>query len=64
MAARQYYETAANLGDTDAMEEAAWCYLEGFGGSKDKVRGAYVLHLCVCSGSASAHVAPCLSTAL
>lgn len=38
VAARQYYETAANLGDTDAMEEAAWCYLEGFGGNKDKVR--------------------------
>lgn len=38
VAARQYYETAANLGDTDAMEEAAWCYLEGFGGGKDKVR--------------------------
>lgn len=36
-AARQYYETAANLGDTDAMNEAAWCYLEGFGGGKDKV---------------------------
>lgn len=38
VAARQYYETAANLGDTDAMNEAAWCYLEGFGGKKDKVR--------------------------
>ena len=37
VAARQYYETAANLGDTDAMGEAAWCYLEGFGGPKDKV---------------------------
>ena len=37
VAARQYYETAANLGDTDAMHEAAWCYLEGFGGKKDKV---------------------------
>ncbi|EXJ71252.1 uncharacterized protein A1O5_05058 [Cladophialophora psammophila CBS 110553] len=36
VAARQYYETAANLGDTDAMNEAAWCYLEGFGGKKDK----------------------------
>lgn len=36
-AARQYYETAANLGDTDAMDAAAWCYLEGFGGKKDKV---------------------------
>ena len=38
VAARQYYETAANLGDTDAMDEAAWCLLEGFGGGKDKVR--------------------------
>ncbi len=37
VAARQYYETAANLGDTDAMNEAAWCYVEGFGGKKDKV---------------------------
>ncbi|RMJ26543.1 hypothetical protein PHISP_02590 [Aspergillus sp. HF37] len=36
-AARQYYETAANLGDSDAMNEAAWCYLEGFGGKKDKL---------------------------
>jgi TPR repeat protein len=44
VAARQYYETAANLGDTDAMEEAAWCYLEGFGGSKDKVRRSLLLH--------------------
>jgi TPR repeat protein len=38
VAARQYYETAANLGDTDAMDQVAWCYLEGFGGKKDKVR--------------------------
>ena len=38
VAARQYYETAANLGDTDAMNDAAWCYLEGVGGKKDKVR--------------------------
>jgi TPR repeat protein len=38
-AARQYFETAANLGDTDAMNEVAWCYLEGFGGKKDKVSG-------------------------
>lgn len=37
VAARHYYETAANLGDTDAMNEAAWCYMEGFGGKKDKV---------------------------
>lgn len=38
LAAKQYYETAANLGDTDAMNEVAWCYLEGFGCKKDKVR--------------------------
>ena len=37
-AAKQYYETAANLGDTDAMNEVAWCYVEGFGTKKDKVR--------------------------
>lgn len=36
IAAKQYYETAANLGDTDAMNEVAWCYLEGFGCKKDK----------------------------
>ncbi|KPM34870.1 hypothetical protein AK830_g11710 [Neonectria ditissima] len=35
-AAKQYYETAANLGDTDAMNEIGWCYLEGFGCKKDK----------------------------
>lgn len=48
-AARQYYETAANLGDTDAMNEVGWCYLEGFGGKKDKVRvpSAYVYILCL-----------------
>lgn len=43
-AARQYYETAANLGDTDAMNEAAWCYLEGFGGKKDKVSCHFYSH--------------------
>lgn len=37
MGARQYFETAANLGDTDALNETAWCYLEGFGGRNDKV---------------------------
>jgi hypothetical protein len=44
-AARQYFETAANLGDTDAMNEVAWCYLEGFGGKKDKVRLIAILRL-------------------
>ncbi|KAI9677936.1 MAG: hypothetical protein M1829_002433 [Trizodia sp. TS-e1964] len=38
IAAKQYYETAANLGDTDAMNEVAWCYLEGFGVKKDKTK--------------------------
>jgi TPR repeat protein len=37
VAAKQYYETAANMGDTDAMNEVAWCYVEGFGCKKDKV---------------------------
>ncbi|KAH8203591.1 hypothetical protein TruAng_002224 [Truncatella angustata] len=36
VAAKNYYETAANLGDSDAMNEAAWCYLQGFGCKKDK----------------------------
>lgn len=40
-AARSYYETAANLGDTDAMNEVARCYEEGFGGKKDKVSGSF-----------------------
>lgn len=42
VAARQYYETAANLGDADAMNDAAWCYLEGVGGKKDKVGNEYL----------------------
>lgn len=44
VAAREYYETAANLGDTDAMNEVAWCYLEGFGCRKDKVRSTLFVH--------------------
>ncbi|KAM3419294.1 hypothetical protein BST61_g5231 [Cercospora zeina] len=51
VAARQYYETAANLGDTDAMEEAAWCYVEGFGGAKDKFKAAQYLRLAEEKGS-------------
>ena len=38
--ARTYYEVAANLGDVDACREAAWSWLEGFGGAKDKKRAA------------------------
>ena len=37
VAARKYYETAANLGDTDAMNEVARCYENGQGGPKDRV---------------------------
>ena len=37
LAAKHYYETAANLGDVDAMNEVAWCYETGFGAVKDKV---------------------------
>ncbi|OAA73227.1 Tetratricopeptide-like helical [Cordyceps fumosorosea ARSEF 2679] len=40
-AAKEFYETAANLGDTDAMNETAWCYLNGFGcDKKDKFQAA------------------------
>lgn len=46
VAAKQYYETAANLGDTDAMNEVAWCYLEGFGTKKDKVRQGLLFRHC------------------
>ncbi|PYH81671.1 HCP-like protein [Aspergillus uvarum CBS 121591] len=51
VAARQYYETAANLGDTDAMNEVAWCYLEGFGGKKDKFAAAKYYRLAEEKGS-------------
>jgi TPR repeat protein len=51
VAAKQYYETAANLGDTDAMNEAAWCYLEGFGCKKDKYQAARYYRLAEKSGS-------------
>ncbi|KAI0490072.1 HCP-like protein [Xylaria cf. heliscus] len=51
VAAKQYYETAANLGDTDAMNEAAWCYLEGFGCKKDKYQAAKYYRLAEKSGS-------------
>ncbi|PHH77491.1 hypothetical protein CDD80_555 [Ophiocordyceps camponoti-rufipedis] len=40
MVVLQYYETAANLGDTDAMNELARCYLEGLGCKKDKFAAA------------------------
>jgi len=45
IAARRYYETAAELGDADAMVEAAWCYEHGFGGAKDKWRAARYLRM-------------------
>ncbi|KAM3077448.1 hypothetical protein ACMFMG_006791 [Clarireedia jacksonii] len=31
VAAVKYYQTAAELGDTDSMNEVAWCFLHGFG---------------------------------
>lgn len=45
IAARRYYETAAELGDADAMVEAAWCYEHGFGGGKDRWRAARYLRM-------------------
>jgi TPR repeat protein len=45
IAAKQYYETAANLGDIDAMNEVARCYEDGVGTKKDKVcRVSYYSH--------------------
>ena len=43
VAARQYYETAAKLGDIDAMNEAARCYLDGVGGKKDRVSSFLII---------------------
>ncbi len=48
VAARSYYETAANLGDTDAMNEVARCYEEGFGGKKDRVCPVQSQSQCTC----------------
>ncbi|KAI5212513.1 hypothetical protein AUEXF2481DRAFT_5501 [Aureobasidium subglaciale EXF-2481] len=53
VAARSYYEVAANLGDPDALEEAAWCYIEGFGGPKDKFKAAQYLRLAEGAGRKS-----------
>ena len=50
VAAKQYYETAANLGDTDAMDAVAWCYLEGFGTKKDRVSLSLSTFLSAVSG--------------
>ncbi|PTB67242.1 HCP-like protein [Trichoderma citrinoviride] len=51
IAAKQYYETAANLGDTDAMNEVAWCYLEGYGCKKDKYTAAQYYRLAEKAGN-------------
>lgn len=40
VAARRYFETAARLGDLDAMEQTARCYEEGIGGKKNKFAAA------------------------
>ncbi|KAK7204777.1 hypothetical protein BZA70DRAFT_184354 [Myxozyma melibiosi] len=52
VAAKQYYETAANLGDADAMTECAWCYLEGFGCEKDKFLAAQFYRMAEEAGKA------------
>ncbi|KAI6785837.1 Protein DSF2 [Emericellopsis cladophorae] len=51
VAAQRYYETAANLGDTDAMNEIAWCYLEGYGCKKDKFKAAQYYRLAENAGN-------------
>ncbi|KYK53967.1 Protein DSF2 [Drechmeria coniospora] len=50
-AAKQYYETAANLGDVDAMNEVAWCYLEGFGCDKNRFVAAKYYRMAESAGS-------------
>ncbi|KAK4697603.1 uncharacterized protein P7C71_g496, partial [Lecanoromycetidae sp. Uapishka_2] len=51
VAARKYYETAANLGDTDAMNEVARCYENGDGGKKDRYTAAQYYRLAEQNGS-------------
>ncbi|KAL8780382.1 MAG: hypothetical protein Q9194_000945 [Teloschistes cf. exilis] len=51
VAARSYYETAANLGDTDAMNEVAKCYEDGFGGKKDRSTAAKYYRLAEKNGN-------------
>ncbi|KAI9819477.1 MAG: hypothetical protein M1827_006925 [Pycnora praestabilis] len=50
-AARQYYETAANLGDVDGMNEVARCFEEGVGGGKDRFAAAKYYRLAEEKGS-------------
>lgn len=51
VAAKTYYETAANLGDTDAMNEVARCHLEGIGCKKDKQASANYYRLAEKNGN-------------
>ncbi|KAI0125802.1 hypothetical protein BJ170DRAFT_734607 [Xylariales sp. AK1849] len=51
VAAKLYYETAANLGDSDAMNEVAWCLLEGFGCKKNKFLAAKYYRLAEQNGN-------------
>lgn len=44
----------------DAMNEVAWCYLEGFGTKKDKV--SHILSLDLPSGLCTSGPLSCLST--
>ncbi|KAL8890850.1 MAG: hypothetical protein Q9215_002076 [Flavoplaca cf. flavocitrina] len=51
VAARSYYECAANMGDTDAMNEVARCYEDGEGGKKDRYKAAQYYRLAESKGS-------------
>jgi len=51
VSARSFYKTAADLGDVDAMRELAWCYINGFGGKKDKFAAAQILRMAERQGS-------------
>lgn len=45
VAAKKYYECAAELGDVDAMVEVAWCLERGAGGPADKFQAARYLRM-------------------
>lgn len=51
VAAREYYETAAMMGEVDAMNEAGWCWNEPFGGKKDRMKSARYYRMAERAGS-------------
>lgn len=44
-AARLFYKASADLGDTKAMQELAWCYQTGFGTERSSITAAHILRI-------------------